>query len=112
MASCLFRRVLVSVCHTLLHVIDMREGLHDLLDKAERGELSVVYCPKVDRLGRNARDCLEILEKLHACGVELVLVENNIDTRTPMGKLFFTLLAAFAEWEGMLILERTRMGRQ
>jgi DNA invertase Pin-like site-specific DNA recombinase len=73
--------------------------------------VSIVYCPEVDRLGRNARDCLEILDILHAHGAELVLVENHIATRTPMGKLFFTLLAAFAEWEADLIKERTMSGK-
>src|SRR5919202_3070398 len=41
----------------------------------------------------------------------LVLVENHIDARTPMGKLFFRLLAAFAEWEADLIKERTMSGK-
>jgi site-specific DNA recombinase len=88
-----------------------RTALQTLLEAVKGGRVSIVYCPKVDRLGRNARDCLEILDTLHAHGVELVLVENHIDTRTPMGKLFFTLLAAFAEWEADLIKERTMSGK-
>ena len=88
-----------------------RTALQSLLDAVKAGRVSIVYCPKVDRLGRNARDCLEILDILHARGAELVLVENHIDTRTPMGKLFFTLLAAFAEWEADLIKERTMSGK-
>jgi site-specific DNA recombinase len=89
----------------------LRKDLQTLLEAVRAGRVSIVYCPKVDRLGRNARDCLEILDTLHAHGVELVLVENHIDTRTPMGKLFFTLLAAFAEWEAELIKERTWSGK-
>jgi site-specific DNA recombinase len=89
----------------------LRKDLQKLLDAVRAGRVSIIYCPKVDRLGRNARDCLEILDTLHAHGVELVLVENHIDTRTPMGKLFFTLLAAFAEWEAELIKERTWSGK-
>jgi DNA invertase Pin-like site-specific DNA recombinase len=88
-----------------------RTALQTLLDAVRAGHVSIVYCPKVARLGRNARDCLEILDMLHAHGVELVLVENHIDTCTPMGKLFFTLLAAFAEWESELIRERTMSGK-
>jgi len=88
-----------------------RTALQTLLEAVKAGRVSIVYCPKVDRLGRNARDCLETLDTLHAHGVELVLVENHIDTRTPMGKLFFTLLAAFAEWEADLIKERTMSGK-
>jgi DNA invertase Pin-like site-specific DNA recombinase len=60
-----------------------RTALQTLLEAVKAGRDSIVYCPKVDRLGRNARDCLEILDTLHAHGVELVLVENHIDTRAP-----------------------------
>lgn len=88
-----------------------RTALQTLLDAVKAGRVSIVYCPKVDRLGRNARDCLEILDMLHDHSVELVLVENHIDTRTPMGRLFFTLLAGFAEWESESIKERTWNGK-
>jgi DNA invertase Pin-like site-specific DNA recombinase len=65
---------------------------------------------KLDRLGRSAKNLLEILESLRAQGVALVCLDQAIDTSSAMGELFYTILAAFAQFERSLIVERTKEG--
>ncbi|GAA2084112.1 recombinase family protein [Pseudolysinimonas kribbensis] len=65
---------------------------------------------RLDRLGRSTKDLLEISQWLEARGVELQVLEQPIDTRTPEGRMFFTILAAFAQFERDLIVARTKDG--
>src|SRR5438067_10653872 len=86
----------------LLHDADSGKNFHrgalqELLHRAGQGRISVVYFTKVDRIGRNARDSLEIVEHLQRCGVKMVILDPRIDTTGMFGKFFFTMLAAMAE---------------
>jgi len=65
---------------------------------------------RLDRLGRSSKDLLEIGEWLQSKGVELEAVDQPINTSTPEGRMFFTILAAFAQFERDLIVARTRDG--
>ncbi len=73
---------------------------------ASRGIL-VVY--SLSRLARSTRDALDIAERLHKAGANLVSLSESIDTTTAMGRFFFTVLAALAALERDLISERTKM---
>jgi DNA invertase Pin-like site-specific DNA recombinase len=53
---------------------------------------------------------VQLLEKLRTGGIQLVVTEQGIDTTTTYGKLLFNIVAAFAEFEHDLMLERTRDG--
>ena len=75
-----------------------------------RGDKLVVY--KLDRVGRNLRNLLEIIDILKSRGVEFQAISNNIDTSTPMGNLMFAIMAAFAEYERELIRERILAGME
>ncbi len=65
---------------------------------------------KLDRIGRSVRNLLEVAEDLRQRQIDLVCLDQPIDTTSPVGKMFFTILAAFAEFERDLIAERTRDG--
>jgi len=61
-------------------------------------------------LARSTRDLLQITETLEQKGVDLKVLEQPIDTTSPTGKLFFTILGAFGEFEASIRAERQREG--
>jgi len=85
-----------------------RVGLEAAIDFAREGDTLVIW--KLDRLGRSLRDLIEIVNRLEQSGVSFVCITQNIDTRTPNGKLFFHIFGALAEYERELIRERTKAG--
>lgn len=85
-----------------------RKQLQAALDFVREGDALVVT--KLDRLARSAVDLGQIARKLESKGVDLVVLDQQIDTTTPTGKLMFTLIGAFAEFERDLIRERCQEG--
>ena len=88
---------------------DGRAALEDLLGRGIRKGDTVV-CTRLDRLARSTRDLLHIAETLEDKSVALRVLEQPIDTTTPTGKLFFTMLGAFGEFEASIRAERQREG--
>jgi DNA invertase Pin-like site-specific DNA recombinase len=66
--------------------------------------------PKLDRLARSVPDARHIGDSLGARGVRLSLGGTLYDPADPMGKMFFNILATFAEFEADLLKLRTREG--
>jgi len=86
-----------------------REELEDMLARGiRRGDTLVVT--RLDRLARSTRDLLQIAEKLEEKGANLRVLEQPVDTTNAAGKLFFTILGAFAEFEATIRAERQREG--
>jgi DNA invertase Pin-like site-specific DNA recombinase len=69
-----------------------------------------VVVTRIDRLGRSAKDLLDVVSDFESRGVNLKVIEQNIDTSTSEGKLFFTMVAAFAEFEHSMMVSRTKDG--
>jgi DNA invertase Pin-like site-specific DNA recombinase len=85
-----------------------RPGLDQALAAVRSGDTLVV--PKLDRLARSVPDARSIADALIARGVKLALGASVYDPADPMGKMFFNILATFAEFEADLIRLRTREG--
>ncbi|MGN8192409.1 recombinase family protein [Burkholderia sp. 22088] len=85
-----------------------RPGLDQALAAVQRGDTLVV--PKLDRLARSVPDARDIADSLIARGVKLAIGSSVYDPVDPMGKMFFNILATFAEFEADLIRLRTREG--
>jgi len=85
-----------------------RPGLDQALAALRPGDTLVVT--KLDRLARSVPDARDIADTLQARGVRLALGAAIHDPADPMGKMFFNILATFAEFESDLIRLRTREG--
>lgn len=86
-----------------------RKGFGLLLNKLEAGDVLVVT--KLDRLGRNAMDVRATIEGLTGMGVRVhCLALGGVDLTSPAGKMTMGVIAAVAEFERDLLIERTQAG--
>lgn len=83
-----------------------RDGLDNVLKALRAGDELVV--PSMDRLARNARETLRVVDELTAAGVTLNIGGTVYEPGSPMSRLFLTILAAVAEAEGGWISIRTK----
>ena len=77
-------------------------------DHLREGDVLVIV--RLDRIGRSVKNLIEVVSSLGARGVDLLVLDQAIDTTTPVGKFMFHVLAAIAEFERDLIRERTMDG--
>jgi len=86
-----------------------RSELEAMLGYVREGDLVKVQSP--DRLARSTKDLLDIVEQLQAKGVDIEFVDNpQLNTDSPHGEFMLTVLAAIAQLERKLLLERQREG--
>jgi DNA invertase Pin-like site-specific DNA recombinase len=85
-----------------------RPELAKALLVARQGDQLVVT--KLDRLGRSLEHLISLSRELQECGVDLVVLDQGIDTSTAVGRMFFQILGAIAEFEHALMSERTMDG--
>lgn len=86
-----------------------REGLNLLRLKVEAGD--VILVTKLDRLGRDTADMIQLIKDFDAIGVSIRFLDDGISTEGTMGKMVVTILSAVAQAERQRILERTNEGR-
>ncbi|MAS43367.1 Site-specific DNA recombinase [Albimonas donghaensis] len=98
----------IYVDHGLTGRNRTRPGLDQALAAVREGDTLVVA--KLDRLARSVPDARDIADRLSARGVKLALGGAVYDPTDPMGRMFFNILATFAEFESDLIRLRTREG--
>jgi len=91
-------------------VRDSRPELDRLRKRMAEGEFDTIVASKMDRLGRSLGMILRLWDEADAAGVRVIVVDQGIDTSTPAGRLQRNMLAALAEFERELILERTQAG--
>jgi DNA invertase Pin-like site-specific DNA recombinase len=85
-----------------------RPEFKKMMDYLREGDVLVIT--KLDRLARSTADLINIVKTLDSKNIGFKVLNQNIDTTTPQGRLMFTMLAAFAEFERDTINERTAEG--
>lgn len=81
-----------------------------LRELARKRKLDVVLVFRYDRFARSVQELVNALEEFKGIGIDFVSYMENVDTTTPHGKLFFTLIAGFSEFLSSLIGENVKAG--
>ena len=99
--------------------VDQASGTHEdrpqyqeLLKAARRRELDAVLVWRYDRFARSLSALVNALAEFDALGVDFLSYQEQIDTTSPQGKLFFGIVSSMAEFESSLISERVRLGME
>jgi DNA invertase Pin-like site-specific DNA recombinase len=87
-----------------------RPGLDRLINDARRRRFDVVLVAAFDRIARNVRHFLEVLDELNHLNIQFISLRENIDTGGPLGRAMLTIIGAISELERSLIVERVRAG--
>ena len=87
-----------------------RPGLDQLMADARRNRFEVVLISAFDRIARNSRHFLEVLDELNRLNIEFISLRENIDSGGPLGRAMVVIVGAIAELERSLIVERVRAG--
>lgn len=90
---------------------DSRPALDRLVAEGRRRRFDVLICWRLDRLGRNLRHLVTLLDELNALGISFVSLNEGIDFSTPAGRLQFHVLAALGEFERSRIRLRVKSRR-
>jgi DNA invertase Pin-like site-specific DNA recombinase len=98
------------VDHGVSGAKDRRPALDAMLAAVRTRKVDVVIVVKLDRLARSTRHLVTLVAEFEALKVDLVVLDQAIDTTTPAGRLLFHMLAAIAEFERDLIRDRVLAG--
>ena len=96
--------------HAFSGTREKRPGLDALLAEARRRRFDLIAVAALDRLGRNLRHLVTLLDELQHLGVGLVSLREALDLTSPIGRAMFALVGVLAEVERAWIVERTHAG--
>jgi DNA invertase Pin-like site-specific DNA recombinase len=85
-----------------------RPGVQRVLEMVRKKEVNAVVVYKLDRMFRSTEDALQTTRRFDKWGISFHSIHETLDTKSAMGKFFFTLVAALAEMERGIIGERTK----
>ena len=89
---------------------EVRAQYDAMLKQGVQAKYDVVLAWDVSRLSRSLSELVSTLDELHACGIDLYLHQQAVDTTTPAGKAMFQMCGVFAEFERGMLSERVKAG--
>jgi DNA invertase Pin-like site-specific DNA recombinase len=91
---------------------DKRPAFDELLKDANRKKYDGIMVWSIDRIGRSLQDLISFLDDVQSKDIDLYIHQQGLDSSTPTGRLMFSLVGSFAEYERTLIKERVRAGME
>ncbi|NLH47245.1 MAG: recombinase family protein [Myxococcales bacterium] len=91
---------------------DRRPALDEMMKAVRRGQVDLISITALDRLGRDVRHLLTVVEELRQAGVGLFSLREGIDTNSPSGRMVMVIFSGLAEFELNILRERTVHGLQ
>ena len=98
------------VDHGVSGMKESRPRLDEMMGLARKRKIDVVLVWRFDRFARSVRHLVVALEELRALKVDFISYQENVDTSTPLGQAIFAIIAAMAELERNVIVERVHAG--
>lgn len=87
-----------------------RPGIDAMMRDGRRGQYSVILTAAFDRLARSTKNFIAIIDEAEAANIQIISAREAVDTSTPTGRLFVTMLGCISEMEKSFIVERVRAG--
>ena len=89
-----------------------RPALDAMMKAASQRKFDLILVWSIDRLGRSLQNLVELLNDLQSMRVDLMFLQQGMDTSTSSGRMMFSIFGALAEFERNLIRERVMAGQQ
>jgi DNA invertase Pin-like site-specific DNA recombinase len=96
--------------HGISGTKERRPALDELMADARKRKFDAVLVWRFDRFARSTKHLIAALEELRHLGIEFISYQENIDTSSALGRAMFTIVAAIAELERNIIVERIKGG--
>lgn len=87
-----------------------RPGIDAMMRDGRRGRFSVILTAAFDRIARSTSNFIAIIDEAEAANIQIISARESVDTSTPTGRMFVTMLGCIAEMERSFIRERVRAG--
>ena len=91
---------------------ESRKGFDALIKGAVKKDFDTIMVWAVDRLGRSLQDLIAFLNEIHSVNCDLYIHNSGLDSSTPSGKMMFSMMGVFAEFEREMIKARTKLALQ
>jgi len=90
--------------------ISQRTQLSQMLTDANRKLFDVLVVSSIDRIARNTKECIEIVNQLNELNIDIIFLREGVDTRTSIGRMIFHVFSSLGEYEREIIRERIMSG--